>query len=295
MKKIALVLLLLALCAVLTGCSAVGYVYSNAEEYEIGGATINRRVDDLDIDWLDGCVTVAYHDGDSIVIKEETHASLDRDVEMHWLLDGKTLKIKYAASGVHHLPNLDKQLTVLLPHGLKLDDVEIQVASSEVQADGLDAEEIRIATASGRVALRQCGEADDIKVSTASGGIAVAAEAADLVDLDTVSGVVIVNGQAIDELKVNTVSGNVTLQFSKAPYNVDVGAVSGDVTLRLPQDDGFLAKVESLSGDVGCSLPAKSEDGKAFQYGNSHCRIKVNTVSGDVLLENNNVAGDISI
>ena len=65
MKKIAVILLVIALLAALTGCASVGYVYSNASRYTAGDARISDRVDELEINWVDGSVRIEYYNGDT--------------------------------------------------------------------------------------------------------------------------------------------------------------------------------------------------------------------------------------
>lgn len=294
MKKTArLLLLLTALCLLLCSCTSLGYVYPNADKYTAGGARIDQRVEDIDINWVDGMVTIEYHNGNEIILKETEN--LSRDQELRWLLDGRQLKVQYAASGLRALSGLQKELTVLLPAGLVLDDVKINVASAEVQADGIEADEINVNTASGQVALRQTGHAEKVTVNTASGDVAVALSDADELKLNTASGKVIADIYQADEVKANTVSGNVVLQFANLPDTLKADSVSGKVNLLLPAGSGFTADVESLSGSVRGDLDMKKLGDGEYVYGNGRCRIEVDTVSGNVVFDENTAAGEKEI
>ncbi len=287
MKKFTLVLLVLAAMLLLSSCTSVSYVYTDSKHYTSGESAIDGRVEDIDISWLDGSVTVRYHKGSKVELSESAGRSLSDDTQLHWYLDGKTLRVKYAAAGIRMLPSLNKQLTVLLPEGLRLDDIKISVASAQVEADGIDADEIHIQSASGRIALRQHGSAETVKVDTASGGVAIAVAEADKLHLNTASGQVIVDARQVDEVKVNTASGEVMLQFAEMPDKVDVDAVSGNVTLLMPKAAGFTAEVDSLSGRVGGGLRVEKVDDDTYRYGNGKCRIDVDTVSSNVYFEEN--------
>lgn len=293
MKKTTLLLLLAALCLLLSSCTSLGSVYTNADKYTAGGARIDQRVEDIDINWVDGMVTIEYHNGDEIILKETEN--LSRDQELRWLLDGRQLKVQYAASGLRALSGLQKELTVQLPAGLVLDDVKINVASAEVQADGIEADEINVNTASGRVALRQTGHAEKVTVNTASGDVAVALSDADELKLNTASGKVIADIYQADEVKANTVSGNVVLQFANLPDTLKADSVSGKVNLLLPAGSGFTADVESLSGSVRGDLDMKKLGDGEYVYGNGRCRIEVDTVSGNVVFDENTAAGEREI
>lgn len=292
MKIITLLLLLTALCLMLTSCTSLGYVYLNADDYTAGGARIDSRVEDIDINWMDGMVTVGYHNGGEIILRETAGRELSRDQELHWLLDGKQLTVQYAASGLRALPSLQKELTVLLPQDLRLDDVKINVASAEVQADGIDADEINVNTASGRVALRQAGHAEKVTINTASGDVAVFVTDADTLKVNTASGQVIADVYQVDEVKANTASGAVVMQFAQMPDRINADSVSGNVTFHLPVDGGFTADVDTLSGAVRGGLDVKQRGDEEYVYGNGKCRIEVDTVSGNVVFDENKAAGE---
>lgn len=283
MKKTAVILLVIALLAALTGCSALGCVYSNASRYTAGDARISDRVEELEINWVDGSVRVEYYNGDTIRLSETAKRELSRERQLHWLVDDGKLIVQYAASATNIAFSLDKELTVQLPKSLELDAAKISVASSGVEADGLNAGRITIQSASGRIALRQSGEADEIKIETASGAVAVAVEDTDELRLNTVSGEVVVDALRAEEVKLNTVSGRATLQFAEAPDTIDANSTSGNVTLRLPKDEGFTAKVDSLSGRVSGDGVEKGKD--RYVYGDQECRITVDTISGNVSLQ----------
>lgn len=291
MKKTALLLMMMALCLLLSSCTSLGYVYPDGDQYTAGGEHITGRVEDLDINWLDGSVMIGCHDGDGIILREEADQSLSSDMELHWRLDGRKLVVKYAASGFRALPSRNKQLTVLLPENLQLDDVRITVASAQVEADGLNADEIHIQSASGQVALRQRGRADEIRVETASGGVAVAVENADRLKITTASGQVVVDALRLEEVKAATASGQVILQFAGQPDKIEADSVSGNVTIRLPEKVGFTAEVSSVSGRVGGNMETRRRGDDTYVHGSGAVDVEVDTVSGNVFFEVNEGTG----
>ena len=291
MKKTALLLMLTALCLLLSSCTALGYVYPDGDEYTAGEGRITARVEELDISWLDGSVIVNYHDGDAIILREESDKQLDSDKELHWRLEDETLHVKYAASGFRALPSLDKQLTVLLPESLRLDEAKITVASAQVEADGLRADEIHIQSASGQVALRQAGQAKEIRVETASGGVAVAVEDAQQMKITTASGQVVVDALQLEDVKAATASGTVVLQFAGEPDKIEADSVSGNVTIRLPEKVGFTAEVDSVSGRVGGNMEIRRRGDDTYVHGSGTLDVEVDTVSGNVFFEVNEGAG----
>lgn len=290
MKKLVCVAMLIALCLLLCSCGGMAYHYSDSRHYTAGAADIDKRVEKLDIGWLDGTVTVEYHNGSDIELSETGAGRSEKD-QLHWYLEGRTLHVRYAASGQALVGVKNKGLTVKLPRGLELDEVKIAVTSAEVAADGVDAEKIHIQSASGRVALRQYGSADEIKLDTASGNVAIACENTDRLTVNSASGQVIVDAIHADDVNVHTASGAMTLQFADVPERVNCDSVSGNVTVLWPEKEGFTADVDTISGSVGGGLRLDKTDRDDYRYLNGGCRIDVNTVSGNVYFEQSNASG----
>lgn len=245
MKKTMTILLLLGLCAALCSCSVNMYSYSDSRRYTAGGTTVTGRVEALDVSWVDGGVTIGYHDGQGVILTEDCRRSLDADDELHWWLDGGTLRVKYASSGFRMGVNLDKELTVLLPAGMTLDSLKVDVVSADVTAEGISANTIRVNSVSGNVELN----VDDAV-----------------------------------EVKADTVSGNLLLRFSRLPKELKADTVSGDVTIVMPADADATVEFDTVSGSVGGSMPME-KDGRRYVCGSGQCRISINTVSGDMQLD----------
>lgn len=240
------------------------YVYSEAERYTAGDGKINADVTKIDLSWIDGKAEFVYHDGDDIILSEKTE-KLDTNKQVHWLVDGDTLYIKYAASGFKTGKNMNKALTVSLPKELALDKLIMNVVSTDVQVHELAAEHISIQTVSGDVegAIKWAEEAT---INTVSGSVSMAAKEA-----ETVS--------------VSTVSGNAAFRFEAAPKKITADSVSGNVVIYLPENTGFYAKMDSVSGHVSGDLPMVMKDKETYVSGDESCRISINTVSGDAKLE----------
>lgn len=271
MKKTTLAILLLAVALLLWGCSngEIGFVsvmkYDNADRYTTGAAELSGSIRVLDVKWIDGEVDIQYYDGDKIVLKESSGKTLEEKEQLHWWLDDGTLTIQYAASGYKTNKFLNKELTILLPEGTELMQLKLEVVSSDVQLADVQAEKIKINTVSGDL----------------EGHIATA----DQVTIETVSGEVDIEVNQTNSLTANTVSGNIKLLFAVAPEKIDAESVSGNVKICIPEDCGFRIVMNSVSGDADCELPAHKEGKNTYTSGNEACRININTVSGNAVLE----------
>lgn len=272
MKKVIIAILVILAVVLFAGSkndfsfngSGSSYVYSDAERYTAGGGKITENVKKIDLSWIDGRVDVAYHDGDGVVLSE-TAGNLKNDQMLHWLVDGETLYIKYAASGFKTGKNLNKALTVSLPKGIDLDHVTMNVVSSDVRVTDLSAQTVSIQTVSGDLegVFKQNSK---LTVSTVSGSVSAAVE-------------------NVEDVSVSTVSGNAAFRFEMAPKKIDIDSVSGNATIYLPEDTGFHAQMDSVSGDVSGSLPMEVKDKETYVSGDEACSIRINTVSGDVKME----------
>lgn len=246
MKKAAIIIVIVAVCLALTIGSLKRYNYADGDKYTAGGTRITDEVKDIEINWVDGKVSVVPYDGDDIILSEEADRNLTEKKKMHWRLDGKTLRVQYAGSGALRVTNMQKELTVMLPESLLLDDVKVIVVSAGVEAEGLNADKLEITTVSG-----------DVKAAC----------------------------RRMNKVEAVTVSGELYLQFVNAPEKIDVESVSGNVSICLPEAAGFKLEMDSVSGDVSSEFSLERKDDDEYAYGDERCDIDVNTVSGNVWLD----------
>lgn len=77
----------------------IGLNYANAEKYTAGGTEINGAVKNVQIDWVDGEVNIAYHAKSTVEIAETASKAISKDEALRWWLDGDTLRIQFGKSG----------------------------------------------------------------------------------------------------------------------------------------------------------------------------------------------------
>lgn len=251
-NRTTLLLMLLALCLIIAGCRANGltiggvslggYTYAHADRYTPGGASVSGRITHLDVSWIAGKVTIATHSGSAVQLSESASRGLKQSEELHWWLDGSTLYVKYAGSGLQGIHSASKQLTVLLPANLQLDKAVISAVSADVKAEALAADTVTVSTVSGRADL-DLRHARSIKADTVSGDMRISAD---------------------------------------APEEMNIDSVSGDVRIFLPEGTGFTARMDSVSGDLTGSLLTTREGRNHYTHGSGRCKLNVDTVSGDV-------------
>ena len=160
--------LALTLCALLlSGCGLhmrpslglSGINYEHPEKYTVGGAAFTDKVEQVEIHWLSGSVTVTGHKGNEIRFSETANRNLTNDLSMHYWLDGSTLRIQFCRSGKWNLNGLEKDLTLQLPERL-LQSLTVDTVSARVNLEDLAMEDLDVDTVSGSVTLCLPADAD---------------------------------------------------------------------------------------------------------------------------------------
>ena len=278
-----------------------GTHYDHAEKYTAGGATLKDAVKNLDINWVDGSVNIAYHPENTVEISEATKKAISGDDTLRWWLDGETLRIQYAKSGFAPLHGLNKALTVTLPEGLALGDLGIDGVSCDVNVPDLRADNALVDLTSGDLTLRQSGASQRVALSSTSGDISADLSEVGLLDISGTSSAIRATLGNAGEASVSTTSGKIALEadgVQKATIESTSGAIdvtlaafddlridttSGNVTAALPSEPGYRADIDTTSGRFDSAVPLARE-GSAYTCGDGSARLHIDTTSGNVRL-----------
>ena len=129
--------------------------------YKVGeGSIAAPNIESIDLDWIDGNVSVVICQDAYISITESAPADLTDKTRVHWSVseDGKSLSIKYRASSSFFGTNKDKgkDLILRIPEKLfgQLKNLNINAVSSNVTVSDIIVDNIDIKTASGNVELK---------------------------------------------------------------------------------------------------------------------------------------------
>ena len=232
-------------------------VYGNAEQYSVGASSIPAEgISRVEIHWQAGTVTVEPGDGDEITLTE-TGADEEK-YELRYLVAGDLLTIRFAKAGTYRsLPS--KDLTVTLPAALE--ELWLDTVSASVEVAELPIQEIHMETVSGK-----CTLAGDPTV----------------LEWESVSGQLTFTGSAT-EIQGESVSGNAEFSLTKTPSRFTCDTVSGDVSLTIPGERSFEAKLDTTSGDLRCDLPAETVGKNTLSYtaDGDVASFVADTVSGD--------------
>ena len=260
--------------------------YANADKYTAGNFTYESdKVEKVEIEWMSGGITLKNGSG-TLSVTESGSGSLSEDEQMHWWLDGTTLKIRFCKSGYQcdftKAFNQKKELTVELPDFV---DLDIDVASGKVSAENmLNLGKFKLDTASGGTDIRFLS-AKEVKVDSASGGtefgsVSVSGD----FNVNTASGGLTVDRISAGEIDVDSASGGVTLGIDTVE-KIKIDSASGAIKLKLNQPErGATVRCEKVSGSVNVKLPYE-KDGETYKIGLGATEIKIDVVSGGVTIE----------
>ena len=283
MKKIlAVVIIVLALSIPLTAklSDSTQFIYDNEELYEVGNGITNVKVDRVEIDWIYGDIKVAYHSLDNIRITEKSDTDLSDDMVMRYRIVGTTLKIKYCASGSWSFNDIEKDLTLYLPNGLILDELNIDTKTDVVTLTELNTVDLTVEGGSASVMLDNCNVSNEMTLETVSGNLHITADKINKLKIETVSGRMNIAAEYIEDVAIETTSGKTILDCGYIG-TANINSVSGGIELKLPEDIAFTVRYSSVSGKLTSAFDYTKEE-KAYHINGGGRGYKISTNSGDV-------------
>lgn len=219
--------------------------YEHFERYTKGGGTVSATVRDLEVNWLCDSITIEAYDGSEVVFSETSPNSLNDSTTMYYLLDdhGTLLTIQFCRAKVRiKNDSLHKQLHILVPRNMHLEDIEINGVSHAITLTGIHCENLEI---------------------------------------NSVAASIILDGSTIGDLELNGVDENLTATFNQLPSDIEFNTVDGNYTLYVPLDAGMTIEMNGLSSELYSGLPVRKEgshNDDATIIGNGACDVEVNGV-----------------
>lgn len=236
----------LLFCTALGGCGlSAAFRYKNADKYSAGDGEISEEISALDIEWISGEVTLLYGNVTSVSFVETANRTVSESEQIHYWLDGGTLRLKFAESGLRYANNLSKTLTVALPLGLVLDSLSVKTVSADLNAS-VFAKKAQIETVSG-----------DIDLSHA---------------------------EITQKAEFESVSGDVNVCFSSMPEKLKSETVSGDTVWTFPKQAQFTLEFDTVSGDFTCEFDVTAVQRGKYVCGDGTVSCSVDSVSGDLYI-----------
>ena len=136
---------------------------------------------------------------------------------------------------------------------LEADNVSIKTTSGDIELDSLEiSRRLEVNTASGDLSLTGgvCGE---LAFRSASGDLEGRNVTAAVL-AQTSSGDVSLSGD-IRALKAASASGDLELDTQSFPQSLELSTKSGDCAVHIPDNDGFVLRYSTVSGELSSSFP----------------------------------------
>jgi lia operon protein LiaG len=166
--------------------------------------------------------------------------------------------------------------------------LSVHTVSADIDMGDRALEEVDLGTTSGDGRIGAV-RAKSFQWKSTSGDLSAAGIESASSRVSSVSGELSVSALTGD-LTANSTSGEVRISYKKAPGNVEIGTVSGDARLTLPEGSMFELNARSTSGGITCDFPitmaGSSGSGRHSLSGSvgeqPRSRIDIHTVSGGI-------------
>jgi len=241
---------------------------------------VRDDISDVLVDWISGDVNILKSKNNEIKIVQMAGVNFSQDELFSYkinkgklsIVDGRKGKFKIGIN----INNNGTDLEVYLPED-EFNSININSVSSNITAENIKADKLIFDTTSGDIKFS--GEFSEVDIRTVSGKIKCDNLYAQCVNFDTTSGDIIISG-SLTELDINTISGDVEIHSSKMIQNIKSNAISGDVSITIPENDGFTIDFDKVSGKLESDF-AFITSGDRHTYKNGTLKFSAKAISGD--------------
>lgn len=236
---------------------------SSDEGADASGTSFPATVTSMEISWAVGNITIQSGDVEKIYVSIDEEP--DEEPAKIRLSNGTHLSIDFVQDtdwyfGLNDLS--EKGLTITVPRDLKLGEIELDIASAQVELRGLTVSELDIDGASGTCVIENC-DVNALNVDTASGDVKFYG--------------------SLRSLDFDAASADFVGVFDTAPRSLKIDSMSGDLDITLPQGSGFTASIDAMNSRFTAEQECSLENG-AYVHGDGACRIEVDGMSGEVII-----------
>lgn len=255
---------------------------------------------EVTINIVSGSVEVQGWDRNEVEVTGSLNAGVER---LDVLREGNRVTIK-AVVPKSSARRIDADLAVRVPVASNL---EVTTVSADIDTRGVSGP-LRLRSVSGEIGARDA--ASDSELKSVSGDLRVGATGTPIrLRATSVSGSIIIDDLA-GELEAVSVSGDLLLDLGAVANarvrttagdtrfgarlakgaRVDYESVSGDLTMKLGAETGFVAEAQTFSGELSNCFGVKAEPTSKYgpgerltvTRGEGSARVRVQTMSGDV-------------
>lgn len=230
------------------------------------GSVPASGIHDIAVDWVAGAVDIRFYDGNTVEIRETASRELKENEALYYTKSDDKLTVQYRKNMRTSTTSMpEKRLELLIPRSMRIDKLRVKGVSSQITIDGADQ------------------KADTLDIETVSGDIAVEMLSAKELTVNTVSGAVRLSG-AYGGIRMGGVSASWNLRLSALPESMRGESISGSFHVFLPENDGFSATLDSISGSLSCNF-GEMDGRKSVRYKSGGPKFRFEELSGNVTIE----------
>lgn len=261
---VVLVFVVLSICYGISSYSGYWNSSISGDLSYSGGSVASSDITDVEIEWVNGSITLQTGNTDSIEFQETLYS--DNTKPLVWKQSGGKLIIQFSEKDLHfgifETNSVKKDLLITIPKTWVGDSVTINSVSAGMNVSGLSCKELDLNNVSGTCSFEEC-QIKDLSMETVSGRISYSG--------------------TLTNLDCDSVSADCTIYADNSPASIDMDGVSADLILYLPEDCGFRVTMDSLSKKFSSDFSTTVQNG-SYLYGDGSCRITADSVSGDITI-----------
>ena len=146
---------------------------TNQENEDMSLLNFDEKIQEIEIDWVSGSITIQMGDVDDIMVMEYCSETIQDPIA--YRVSGKTLEIQYCKNMDRLISfggksTQEKHLVITFPQGWKGQLIEIDTASADLNMEKITIQELDFDGASGTCVMKDC-TIDKVDLDTASGDI----------------------------------------------------------------------------------------------------------------------------
>lgn len=123
---------------------------------------------------------------------------------------------------------------------------------------------------------------DSISVTCTNGAVDGNELQAKTLSVESTVGDIDVSGK-FEAVNLNNQNGNVKVSCSQMPKSLSSNVTVGDITLNLPENEGFSLMLDSATGNIDCDF-ALQKNGEKYIYKDGSVPITVDITNGDLTI-----------
>lgn len=225
--------------------------------YTLGGASLQQKIADIDIEWLDGDVVIEYYDGAEVQFSETADKPLDSLTTLCYRVDGSQLAICYGKGRdlkKGKASDLSKKLLIRLPQGISLGDVSVEGVNTHLDMHDIVCQDI---------------EVDGVDMQVCLAGVTC-----EDIDGDGVDMSIDLSDVCCKSINADGMNAHIQASLTQLPKEISADGINASVSLVVPPSAGFTIDMEGLSQNFSSELPVSHKDGDAV-IGDGSCDVSL--------------------